>query len=139
MIIIKGKEVTEMKKYNLSEIMKRAWEIKDRVDRKEHNRVLNIGQKYRELISTEKALFSECLKLAWQEARRATEIANKYGIKEEESKKMSKKETELKTEGHYGITWSIWTKYGYCRAYYKCADNSKYQNNKKDNYISIVA
>jgi len=126
-------------KYNLSEIMKRAWEIKERADRNEINRISNIERKLRELKQEEKALFSECLRTAWKEVKRAEEIADEYGVKEEESQKMSKKETELKAEGHYGITWNIWTGYGYRRAYYKCADNSKYQNSKKYNYVDIAA
>lgn len=128
-----------MKKYDISKIMKRAWEIKRSEDTKKHNSVLNLESAYRELREDEKALFSECLKMAWKEAKRACDIEEEYSVSKEDSMKMSKKETELKSEGHYGITWNIWSRYGYCRAYYKCADNSKYQNDKKDHYVNLAA
>lgn len=127
-----------MKKYNLSKIMKRAWEIKRNSDQKSHNKILNVEKKYRELVESEKAMFSECLKMAWEEARRSSEIEENYKVSRENAEEMAGKEAELKANGHYGIHWNIWTGHGRCRAYFKCDSCSKYQNSKKDNYINLA-
>lgn len=124
-------------KYNLSEIMNRAWEIKRTADRQERNSLLNHNV-FRDLYESEKAVFSECLKMAWEEAKRAPQKAAELGISLEEAKKIVEKETELvKHAGN--VTWRIWDNYGKKRAYYTCSRWSKYQNNKKDNYVVLVA
>ena len=67
-------------KYDLRKIMKRAWEIKELVDQKTKNSLLNRNI-FRELKKEEKALFSECLKEAWKEAKRASELEKELKIK----------------------------------------------------------
>lgn len=128
-----------MKKYNLSKIMKRAWEIKKSADRRSRKMILNLEVRDRELKESEKALFSECLKMSWEEAKRAEEIAEAYGVSMDNAEAMAQKEAELKADGHYGILWNIWTGCGRRRAYFKCGSMSKYQNSKKDHYVSLAA
>ena len=127
-----------MKKYNLSEIMKRAWEIKAEYDEREKNILLNHNI-FRELEESEKALFSECLKMAWKEAKRANEIEEEYKIKHVNAARMAKKETRMVMAKECGrITWKVWRNYGKCRAYYTVSNWSRYQNNK-GHYIELVA
>ena len=54
---------------NLSNIMKRAWEIKREEDRKTKNRKMNHND-FSELKDSEKAVFSICLSMAWEEAKK---------------------------------------------------------------------
>ena len=70
--------------------MKRAWEIKELVDQKTKNSLLNRNI-FRELKKEEKALFSECLKEAWKEAKRASELEKELKIKKEQSERLAKK------------------------------------------------
>lgn len=128
-----------MKKYNLSSIMKRAWEIKRTADRKTKNSNWNRNI-FRELEESEKAPFSECLKLAWAEQRRSLELAEKYNVTKEEADIMAQEETflSMEEEDDAEVRWNIWTAYGYRRAYYKVSGWSKYRNSKKCNYVSIA-
>ena len=54
---------------NLSKIMKRAWEIKKEEDRKTRNAKMNHND-FSALKNCEKTLFGECLKMAWEEAKK---------------------------------------------------------------------
>ena len=58
---------------NLSKIMTRAWEIKREEDRKALNAKWNHND-FTPLEDSEKALFSICLKMAWQEAKEQAKI-----------------------------------------------------------------
>lgn len=85
-------------KYNLSSIMKRAWEIKRKLE----------------------VAFAKALKMSWV---------------------IAKKEVELKKEWYEPdgtVEFNIWNKCGMVRAYYRCSWFSKYKNNKKDNFVSLV-
>lgn len=128
-----------MKKYNLSKIMKRAWEIKNTSDRKAKNSNWNRNI-FRSLEESEKAPFSECLKLAWAEEKRSLELADEYNVTKAASDVMAEEETELsmKEGSKVEVKWNIWTGYGYKRAYYKVSGWAKYRNNKKDNFVSIA-
>lgn len=35
------------------------------------------------------------------------------------------------------LSWNIWVGYGHIRAYYKCNKWSKYQNNKRTNFVEL--
>lgn len=124
-------------KYNVTYIMKRAWEIKKEADRKTRNKISGRERVFRELKQEEKTVFSECLKLAWKEAKRALELKTDLEVSKENAELIAETEGNLKLEGHTGIRWTIWEGYGHIRAYYKCADMSKYWNNKKDNFIEL--
>lgn len=128
-----------MKKYNLSKIMKRAWEIKNTADRKAKNSNWNRNI-FRSLEESEKAPFSECLKLAWAEEKRSLELADEYNVTNAAADVMAEEETELsmKEGSKVEVKWNIWTGYGYKRAYYKVSGWAKYRNNKKDNFVSIA-
>lgn len=128
-----------MKKYDLKKIMARAWEIKRKADLKTQKsiKILEKLPLMRNLKKEEEAVFSECLKMAWAEAKRAAEIADKLEISMENAEWIAEYEGNLKMQGHRGISWSIWQGYGHYRAYYKCADMSKYWNSKKDHYIDL--
>lgn len=128
-----------MKKYNLSKIMKRAWEIKNAADRKAKNSNWNRNI-FRSLEESEKAPFSECLKLAWAEEKRSLELADEYNVTNAAADVMAEEETELsmKEGSTVEVKWNIWTGYGYKRAYYKVSGWAKYRNNKKDNFVSIA-
>ena len=67
----------------MKNVMKRAWEIKKEFDRKERNAKMNHND-FSPLKDSEKALFSECLKMAWEEAKdEATkEVSNVAIIKD---------------------------------------------------------
>lgn len=119
-------------KFNKKNIMKRAWEIKKEADRKTTNSNYNLNI-YRPLESKEKALFSECLKLAWAEAMRANALAQTLEISIDTACKLAAKETEANEE----LNWRIWSNYGKVRAYYTIPGLSKYQNNK-GSYVSIA-
>lgn len=127
-----------MEKYNLSKIMKRAWEIKNTADRKAKNSNWNRNI-FRSLEESEKAPFSECLKLAWAEEKRSLELADEYNVTKAAADVMAEEETELsmKEGSKVEVKWNIWTGYGYKRAYYKVSGWAKYRNNKKDNFVSI--
>lgn len=86
-------------KYNLSKIMKRAWEIVRKI----------------------KNSFSEALRMSWKIAKFEIYI----------------KEKECSPAGKIDI--NIWEGYGKIRAYYKCSWMSKFQNNKKTNFIDLLA
>lgn len=128
-----------MEKYNLSKIMKRAWEIKNTADRKAKNSNWNRNI-FRSLEESEKAPFSECLKLAWAEEKRSLELADEYNVTKAAADVMAEEETELsmKEGSKVEVKWNIWTGYGYKRAYYKVSGWAKYRNNKKDNFVSIA-
>ena len=79
-----------MKKYNLSEIMKRAWEM---------------HKSYRARSLT----FGECLKRAWSEAKEALEVLSQVG-------QNFKNGMEIKAFG-YERTLSRWTKGNMDRVY----------------------
>lgn len=59
-------------KFDLSKIMKKAWEIKKEADRKVKNSKLN-RLDFSELKQSEKAVFSICLAMAWEEAKKDAE------------------------------------------------------------------
>lgn len=56
-------------KYDLSKIMKRAWEIKKGEDRKVKNSKLNHND-FSALKENEKASFGICLSMAWEEIKK---------------------------------------------------------------------
>lgn len=98
----RGTEDMEMKKYNLSKIMKRAWEMK-----KNWNcRALT---------------FAQCLKRAWEEAKadnRKEDKKSEKAIKEKFEKciKILKMEKNGNRISDY-LTFSLWEKYGKRRVY----------------------
>lgn len=123
---------------NLSAVMKRAWEIKKEFEQEE-KRVLSVRNELRELKEEEKAVFSVCLKMAWAEARKAATVAEKYNVSFEDAMKIVAQENRMIVTYGGTVTWRIWRNYGKARAYYTCSGRSKYQNNKKDNYIDLAA
>lgn len=125
-----------MKKYNVSKIMKRAWEIKKEEDRKALNKLYNRNE-FRELKENEKVLFSECMKLAWDEAKKTVIISEKYDVSYNEAMIIAEKDSELTSEFGGSVKWSIWRKYGRNRAYYTVSTRSNYANNKKNNYVEL--
>ena len=133
-----------MKKYNLKKIMKRAWEIKREIDSRTRGQLLNIQQiKWEDkLPKNEEVLFSECLKLAWEERKQAEKIAEEMNVTMDEALKMAEKETSYKIEEcEFGIavfTWNIWENYGKKRAYYKINTRSKYANGKNE-FVDLAA
>jgi len=126
-----------MKKYNLSKIMNRAWEIKKEEDRLKLNRKRNLYPATSRLEDNEKALFSICLKMAWAESRKASEIEKELKVTADQAAAIVEKETELGRKYNGAVRWSIWNGYGKCRAYYKISGLSSYQNSKKDNFIAL--
>lgn len=124
-----------MKEYDLSKIMKRAWEIKREADLKTLD-CLRVHMINRDLRQEEKALFSECLKMAWAEAKRAIALAIRLRLSLENASRLAKMETKLLRDGE--VTWRIWRNYGKFRAYYKVSSWSNYRNNKKDNYVTLA-
>lgn len=90
-----------MKKYNLSKIMKRAWEI---VRKLKNN-------------------FSQALRMSWQIAKMELSLREEWDRFDEDDK----------------VTFNVWEGYGRVRAYYRCNWLSKYQNNKKTNFIDLLA
>ena len=71
-------------KFDLGKIMRRAWEIKKDEDRKERNIKLNHND-FSPLKASEKALFSVCLEIAWEEAKKEKTIevtSNRAKIKD---------------------------------------------------------
>lgn len=120
------------------EIMKRAWEIKKDIDLKTKNMISVIESRPRNLKEEEKAVFGECLKMAWQEAKEESDMVEKLEVSHEEYLKIAEKKTELLLAGEYGIKFIIWHNYGKKRAYWKCASYSKYQDSKKDHYINLA-
>ena len=133
-----------MKKYNLSKIMKRAWEIKREIDSRTRGQLLNIQQiKWEDkLPKNEEVLFSECLKLAWAERKHAQELAEEMEIDLEDACKMAEKETSYSIEWNefdrVVFTWNVWENYGKRRAYYEVSTDSKYQNGK-NRFIDLAA
>lgn len=125
-----------MKKYNTKIIMKRAWEIKKEADRKALNALYNNGI-IRPLEPSEKAVFSECLKMAWAEAKRAESLAEEHHVSYKSAAKMAAKEAELKAEFGGNVTFKIWSKYGKNRAYYTVDSRSSYQNSDKKNFVEL--
>lgn len=125
-----------MKKYSTKMIMKRAWEIKKEADRKTKNALCNKNI-VRPLEPSEKAVFSECLKMAWAEAKRAEAIAEEHQVSYEAAAKMAAKEAELKEEFGGNVTFKIWSKYGKTRAYYTVDSRSSYQNSDKRNFVEL--
>lgn len=125
-------------KYDLRKIMRRAWEIKELVDQKTKNSLLNRNI-FRELKKEEKALFSECLKEAWKEAKRASELEKELKIKKEQSERLAKKETELSMKEYrdLSVSWNIWNGTRISRAYFRVSSWSNYANSKRYNYVEL--
>lgn len=117
-------------------VMKRAWEIKKEYDRKALSSVWNTEPRRESLREDEKAIFSECLKVAWSEIGRAKKITKEYNVNFEIAFKMATKETELTAESAGKISWKIWNNYGMIRAYYRCSNWSKYSNSKSYNFVA---
>lgn len=86
-------------KYNLSEIMKRAWEV-----------VRKTGTP-----------FTAALKFSWACAKKAAEIKAK----------------EHREDKDYMVNFTIWSKYGKVRAYYRCNWWSNYTNSKSYNFVEM--
>lgn len=108
--IIKGTEEIKMKKYNLSAIMKRAWEL-----------VKKMGQ-----------TISEGLKTAWAEAKKiadakveAKEISIKDEVMEKLQKLIDRKESATAAGYIYEIRTSDWAKYGKNRTYFKIVETRR--------------
>ena len=130
-------------KYNTKEIMKRAWEIKKEADRKTRNDISVKTGLLRELKPEEKAVFGECLKLAWEEVKRAEELAKELNISVDNALRLVKKEHELLTtdwtvSSVADITWTMWSNYGKKRAYFRVTGWSNCANNKKYNYVELA-
>lgn len=109
-----------MKKYNLSKIMKRAWE----------------------LVKKASMTISSGLKKAWKEAKEMEENMRSKVVKEIES--LIAEATEVY---NYEIVENVWEKYGKSRTYFKVIEtrkNSKhyasydcgYVDNKTEEYFS---
>lgn len=120
------------------QVMKRAWEIKKEADRKTKNQLMNHNI-FRELKDSEKAIFAICLKMAWDEAKKAAEYSEEYEVSMDNALEMVAKETELVTEYGGEVAWKVWRNYGKCRAYYTVSTRSKYTNSKKDNFVALTA
>lgn len=120
------------------QVMKRAWEIKKEADRKVKNQLMNQNI-FRKLEDSEKAIFAICLKMAWDEAKKAVKYSKKYEVSMDNAFEMVAKETELIAECDGEVTWKVWRNYGKCRAYYKVSTRSKYANSKKDNFVVLAA
>lgn len=120
------------------QVMKRAWEIKKEADRKTKNQLMNHNI-FRELKDSEKAIFAICLKMAWDEVKKAVEYSEEYEVSMDNALEMVEKETELVTEYGGEVLWKIWKNYGKCRAYYTVSKRSKYANSKKDNFVTLTA
>ena len=87
-----------MKKYNLSNIMKKAW---------------TTYKKFKNMVSP--LSFSECLKRAWEEAKKATEKVNEITL--ETVKAATNK---LVISGEYeNVSFREWNGYGKSRIYIK--------------------
>lgn len=124
-------------KYDLSKIMKRAWEIKREADRKTQNALYNVNI-FRDLFTCEKAPFSICLKMAWEEAKKVPEMAKSLDITEIAASKIIEKETALLSEYRSSVSWKIWRGYGKARAYYRISGMSNYWNSKTTHFIDIA-
>ena len=135
---VKEDKANQTEETDMKNVMTRAWEIKREEDRKMRNRAMRKENRF-ELKECEKAVFAECLKMAWEEAKKAEKIAEKYNVSVENAQIIVAKENELLSDCHYGISWNIWSGYGHIRAYYKCEDMSKYANSKKTNFVELVA
>lgn len=130
-------------KYDRKEIMKRAWEIKKDADRRILHNIIIVEPARRELKSEEKAIFSECLKLAWAEVRKANELVEKLNISVENGLRLAKKEYELSAtdwtvSSVNDISWKLWSNYGLKRAYFRVRGWSKYANSQKYNFVELV-
>lgn len=125
-------------KYDLKKIMKRAWEIKEKYDQKSKNQLWNHND-FRELKAEEAALFSECLKAAWKEAKRASKLEKELKIKKEQSERLAKKETELSMKEYrdLSVSWNIWNGTRVSRAYFRVSSWSNYANSKRYNYVEL--
>ncbi|PWJ49366.1 hypothetical protein [Faecalicatena contorta] len=127
-----------MKKYDVKKVMRRAWEIKNDDDCRTYNRNRSLrinGHKEIEI-----ALFSECLKIAWAEAKRAIALAEKFEISLEKAEKMAAEETRLSIIERVDsdeIKWNMWEGHGKVRAYYNVRSWSNYRN-KKGNFVDIA-
>ena len=126
-------------KYDLKKIMSRAWKIKEKYDQKTKNQLWNHND-FRELKAEETALFSECLKAAWKEAKRAVELRNKFAdvieLSEETAAEMAEVETKVSMEECRDVQarWNIWSG---IRAYYNFSCWSRYKNSKRCNYVAL--
>lgn len=130
-------------KYDRKEIMKRAWEIKKDADRRTFGSIVNREPRRQELKPEEKSIFSECLRLAWAEVRKAEELAEKLSISEENALRLVKKEHELvatdwTVRSVNDISWKLWSGYGFKRAYFRVSGWSKYANSKKYNFVELI-
>lgn len=130
-------------KYDRKEIMKRAWEIKKDADRRTLYHIKLRTPQADELKPEEKAVFGECLRLAWTEVRKAEELAEKLNISAENGLRLAKKEYELSATDWTvssvdDITWKLWSGYGLKRAYFRVLGWSNYTNNKKYNFVELV-
>lgn len=114
-------------------ILKRAEEIKEDRDRRSRRSWRNIHETG-DMPDSWKEDIKDCIALAEAEERRIKPYMEKYGVIKSEAEKMAQFETL-----HDGATvsWRIWRKGGYNRAYYTISGRSAYQNNKKDNWINI--
>ena len=114
-------------------ILKRAEEIKEDRDWKCRRSWRNIHE-FGDMPDAWAADIKDCTALAKEEEHKIKPYMEKYGVIKSEAEKMAQFETL-----HDGATvsWRIWRKGGYNRAYYTISGRSAYQNNKKDNWINI--
>ena len=114
-------------------ILKRAEEIKEDRDRRSRRSWRNIHE-FGDMPDAWEADIKDCIALAKEEEHKIKPYMEKYGVIKSEAEKMAQFETL-----HDGATvsWRIWRKGGYNRAYYTISGRSAYQNNKKDNWINI--
>lgn len=114
-----------MKKYNLSKIMKKAWET---------------FRKFKSFLPP--LPFSECLKRAWEEAKKAAEEVKEITLSTVKMAAHSLIEGTLYTQ----VTFSAWENYGKSRVYikaikYTLAGNKReaslgYWDNNTNEYIT---
>lgn len=125
-------------KYDRKEIMRRAWEIKKDFDKKAQVDRNGRLRELKELKPEEKAAFSECLKLAWAEFKRAQQLAEELNLSMANALKLAAKEFDISLQRGYNVTWKLWANYGKKRAYFKASGWSKYANSKWYNYVELV-
>lgn len=111
-----------MKKYNLSAVMKRAWEIKK---------------------ENENNIFGLCLRMAWEEAKNVPEKSEKELLIEELEKIAEELESSANTK--YDVCVSEWNNYGKSRTYFSILEmhglsykkiEYGYYNNQTNSYVA---
>lgn len=78
-----------------------------------------IMKRAHELVKKVNVTLSSALKMSWVVAKKAIWIEEHNNLWGGE------------------LTWNIWVGYGHVRAYYRCNKWSRYQNEKKTNFVEL--